>query len=124
MVFPDRWTVAEDTFRPPWYHLNVMSEFMGLVYGVYDAKPRGFVPGGFSLHNCMLPHGPDAEAFEKASNAELRPHKLEGTLAFMFETRFPQHLTEFAAKEAPMQEEYTEVWDALEKKFDGKPGLK
>jgi homogentisate 1,2-dioxygenase len=118
VVFPDRWTVAEDTFRPPWYHLNVMSEFMGLVYGVYDAKPRGFVPGGFSLHNCMLPHGPDAEAFEKASNAELRPHKLEGTLAFMFETRFPQRVSAYAAGLAELQDDYVDCWQGLKKHFD------
>ncbi len=79
VIFPDRWMVAENTFRPPWYHMNVMSEFMGLIYGQYDAKPQGFVPGGFSLHNTMLPHGPDVDAFEGASNAELKPHKLEGT---------------------------------------------
>ena len=71
VIFPERWNVAENTFRPPWYHRNIMSEFMGLVYGVYDAKPQGFVPGGISLHNCMLPHGPDAEAFERASNDKL-----------------------------------------------------
>ena len=76
VVFSDRWLVAENTFRPPWYHMNVMSEFMGLVYGQYDAKPQGFQPGGCSLHNMMLPHGPDREAFEGASNAELKPHKL------------------------------------------------
>ncbi len=68
VIFPERWSVAENTFRPPWYHRNLMSEFMGLVYGIYDAKPEGFVPGGFSLHNQMLPHGPDATAFEHASN--------------------------------------------------------
>ena len=78
VIFPERWLVAENTFRPPWYHMNVMSEFMGLVYGQYDAKPQGFVPGGISLHNTMLPHGPDADAFEAASNVELAPRKLEG----------------------------------------------
>jgi homogentisate 1,2-dioxygenase len=88
VIFPPRWMVGEDTFRPPWYHRNVMSEFMGLVYGQYDAKPEGFRPGGMSLHNCMVPHGPDAEAFEKASTAALAPHKLDQTLAFMFESRF------------------------------------
>ena len=93
VVFPDRWMVAENTFRPPWYHMNIMSEFMGLIYGVYDAKPQGFVPGGFSLHNCMLPHGPDTEAFQEASTAELEPVKLRGTMAFMFETRFPQRVS-------------------------------
>ena len=79
VIFPDRWMVTENTFRPPWYHMNVMSEFMGLIHGVYDAKTGGgFVPGGFSLHNTMLPHGPDMDAFEGASNAELKPRKIEG----------------------------------------------
>src|SRR3954452_3711093 len=86
--------------------MNVMSEFMGLIYGVYDAKTGGgFVPGGISLHNTMLPHGPDRAAFEGASNAELTPHKLEGTMAFMFETRFPQRVTAFAAGIEQMQKE-------------------
>ncbi len=88
VIFPPRWLVAENTFRPPWYHRNLMSEFMGLVYGQYDAKPEGFKPGGASLHNCMVPHGPDTEAFEKASTADLKPHKLDNTLAFMFESRY------------------------------------
>jgi homogentisate 1,2-dioxygenase len=96
VVFCDRWMVAENTFRPPWYHMNVMSEFMGLVQGVYDAKPQGFVPGGMSLHNTMLPHGPDAEAFERASNMELKPQRQTDTLAFMFECRYPQRVTKFA----------------------------
>lgn len=124
VLFRERWMVAENTFRPPWYHKNIMSELMGNIYGQYDAKPQGFVPGGMSLHNMMLPHGPDRQAFEGASNADLGPEKLDNTMSFMFETRFPQHLTEFAAKEAPMQEEYIEVWNQLEKKFDGTPGLK
>jgi hypothetical protein len=93
VLFRERWMVAENTFRPPWYHKNVMSELMGNIYGIYDAKPKGFVPGGMSLHNCMLPHGPDRNAFEGASNAELCPEKLDDTMSFMFETRFPQHLT-------------------------------
>src|SRR5215211_7175473 len=88
VIFPERWGVAEDTFRPPWYHRNLMSEFMGLVYGEYDAKPGGFKPGGASLHNAMVPHGPDEEAFEKASGADLKPQKLDNTLAFMFESRY------------------------------------
>ncbi|MCR6499826.1 homogentisate 1,2-dioxygenase [Shinella sp. CPCC 101442] len=124
VLFRERWLVAEHSFRPPWYHKNIMSELMGNIYGIYDAKPQGFAPGGISLHNCMLPHGPDKDAFEGASNAALKPEKLEETMSFMFETRFPQHLTEFAAREAPMQEEYIEVWDRLEKTFDGKPGIK
>ena len=119
VLFSDRWLVAEDTFRPPWYHLNVMSEFMGLVYGVYDAKTGGgFAPGGISLHNSMLPHGPDRDAFERASNAELKPHKLEGTLAFMFETRFPQKVTAWAAGLAELQGEYNDYGRSLEKHFD------
>lgn len=124
VLFRERWMVAEHSFRPPWYHKNIMSELMGNIYGIYDAKPQGFAPGGMSLHNCMLPHGPDRDAFEGASNAELKPEKLDETMSFMFETRFPQHLTEFAAKEAPMQQDYIEVWQQLEKKFDGTPGVK
>ena len=124
VLFRDRWMVAENTFRPPWYHKNIMSELMGNIYGQYDAKPQGFVPGGMSLHNMMLPHGPDKNAFEGASNSNLGPHKLENTMSFMFETRFPQHLTKFAALEAPLQDDYIDCWVDLEKKFDGTPGKK
>jgi len=124
VLFRERWLVAEDTFRPPWYHKNVMSEFMGNIYGEYDAKPDGFAPGGVSLHNMMLPHGPDRNAFEKATNSNLGPDKLDKTMSFMIETRFPQHLTEFAANEAPLQDNYIDCWTDLDKKFDGKPGKK
>jgi homogentisate 1,2-dioxygenase len=118
VIFPERWQVAENTFRPPWYHRNVMSEFMGLVYGVYDAKPEGFVPGGMSLHNQMLPHGPDSDAFEHASNAELKPVKLANTLAFMFETRFRQRVTKFAATLPTRQDDYIDCWSGLKKHFN------
>jgi homogentisate 1,2-dioxygenase len=118
VIFPERWSVAENTFRPPWYHRNLMSEFMGLVYGIYDAKPEGFVPGGFSLHNQMLPHGPDASAFDHASNVELKPVKLTGTLAFMFETRFPQRVTKYAAELPTLQKDYIDCWRDLKKMFD------
>ena len=59
-----------------------------------------------------------------SSNAELEAEKLENTMSFMFETRFPQHLTAFAAKEAPLQDDYIDCWTDLEKKFDGTPGKK
>ena len=124
VIFPERWMVAEDTFRPPWYHKNIMSELMGNIYGQYDAKPQGFIPGGLSLHNMMLPHGPDKNAFEGASNSNLGPDKLDNTMSFMFETRFPQHLTKFAADEAPLQDDYIDCWADLEKKFDGTSGKK
>jgi homogentisate 1,2-dioxygenase len=119
VIFPERWAVAEHTFRPPWYHMNIMSEFMGLIYGIYDAKPEGFVPGGMSLHNCMLPHGPDKAAYDQATKSELKPVKLKNTLAFMFETRFPQHLTKFAAELETLQEDYADCWTPLEKHFTG-----
>jgi homogentisate 1,2-dioxygenase len=119
VIFPDRWMVSENTFRPPWYHMNIMSEFMGLIFGVYDGKTGGgFVPGGFSLHNTMLPHGPDKAAFDAASAADLKPHKLEGSLAFMFETRFPQRVSAFAAGIAQRQAAYTTYGAALQKRFD------
>ena len=124
VLFRERWMVAEHTFRPPWYHKNIMSELMGNIYGIYDAKPQGFVPGGISLHNMMLPHGPDRDAFEGASNADLKADKLDDTMSFMFETRFPQHLTAFAAREMPLQDDYIDCWADIEKKFDGTPGEK
>ena len=114
VIFPPRWLVAEDTFRPPWYHRNVMSEFMGLVYGTYDAKEEGFLPGGASLHNANVPHGPDADAFEKASGALLQPVKLDGTLAFMFESRWAFRPTEFALRgSGTLQHDYAQVWAGL-----------
>ena len=110
VIFPPRWLVAEDTFRPPWFHRNVMSEFMGLIRGVYDAKAEGFVPGGASLHNCMLPHGPDAATFEKASAADLAPHRLVDTMAFMFESRHIFRPTAQALTAPHLQADYDHVW--------------
>ena len=109
--------VAENTFRPPWYHRNVMSEDMGLIYGVYDAKEEGFVTGGGSLHNCMSAHGPDAEAYEKATNAELKPVKLANTLAFMFESRYILRPTRFALETPALQKNYYECWQNIRKNF-------
>jgi homogentisate 1,2-dioxygenase len=117
VIFPDRWLVAENTFRPPWYHRNVMSEYMGLVFGQYDAKEEGFVPGGGSLHNSMSAHGPDLDAFEKASNAELKPQKISDTLAFMFESRYIIRPTEFAMQTSALQKDYYECWQGLKKNF-------
>jgi homogentisate 1,2-dioxygenase len=113
VIFPPRWLVAEDTFRPPWYHRNVMSEFMGLVQGQYDAKEEGFVPGGASLHNCMVPHGPDSDAFTKASNADLKPHKLDNTLAFMLESRYRFVPTAFAMTSGLLDVNYADCWKDL-----------
>ena len=117
VIFPPRWLVAEDTFRPPWYHRNLMSEFMGLVHGQYDAKPEGFRPGGASLHNCMVPHGPDQEAFEKASQAPLQPHKLDNTLAFMFESRWRFQPTAFALNGGALDAAYAQCWSGLADRF-------
>ncbi|MFO1327798.1 MAG: homogentisate 1,2-dioxygenase [Rubrivivax sp.] len=117
VIFPPRWMVGEDTFRPPWYHRNVMSEFMGLVHGQYDAKPEGFRPGGMSLHNAFVPHGPDAEAFVKASNAVLAPHKLDHTLAFMFESRWRFRCTEWALRGGALDSGYAACWSGLADHF-------
>ena len=118
VIFPERWMVAEHSFRPPWYHTNIMSEFMGMIYGRYDAKEKGFEPGGCSLHNMMIPHGPDQEAFEKASTARLEPNRLSDTLAFMFETRLVQSITPFAAHHPARQNDYAQCWGGLVKRFD------
>lgn len=116
VIFPPRWMVAEHTFRPPYFHRNVMSEFMGLVFGRYDAKQQGFVPGGSSLHNCMSGHGPDVETFEAASNADLAPQRYENTLAFMFETRFVQRPTRFAMESPALQRDYWKCWEKVQSK--------
>jgi len=119
VVFADRWLVGEHTFRPPWYHMNIMSEFMGILYGVYDAKEEGFEPGGMSLHNMYFPHGPDHDAWLKATTSELEPEKLAGTMAFMFETRYPLIPTDYASSIPALQDDYPSVWHSLEKHFPG-----
>src|SRR3954451_16356641 len=115
VVFPTRWLVAEDTFRPPWFHRNVMSELMGLVHGEYDAKASGFLPGGVSIHNCMSAHGPDLATFERASGAELKPQKLEGGLAFMWESRYVFRPTRFAMSARELQKDYDAVWSGFKR---------
>ena len=116
VIFPPRWMVAEDTFRPPWFHRNVMSEFMGLIDGVYDAKEgSGFAPGGASLHNQMNGHGPDRASYDKAVSAELAPQKIEGTMAFMLESRWVIRPTPWALETPLMQLDYDAVWEGFRK---------
>jgi len=119
VIFPPRWLVMEHTFRPPWFHRNVASEFMGLVHGVYDAKAAGFVPGGASLHNCMTGHGPDADTFAKASTRDVsKPDRVADTMAFMFETRLAIRPTKLALEAAQLQADYYTCWQGLAKHFD------
>ncbi len=115
VIFPPRWMVAEHTFRPPWFHRNVMSELMGLVRGAYDAKGEGFAPGGTSLHNCMSAHGPDRGSYDQAVNATLLPHKLENTLAFMFESQWVITPTRQAMESPALQPDYDACWSGLAK---------
>jgi homogentisate 1,2-dioxygenase len=117
VIFPERWMVAENTFRPPWFHRNVMSELMGLVHGVYDAKAEGFLPGGISIHNCMSAHGPDLATFEKASEEELAPRKIENTLAFMWESRYVFRPSAHALAAPELQQDYDRVWDGFRKLY-------
>ena len=113
VIFPPRWLVGEDTFRPPWFHRNVMSEAMGLIAGAYDAKAAGFAPGGLSLHNLMSGHGPDVDSWRKASEAELKPVKIEETMAFMVETCWPYRPTAWALDRA--QPDYDQAWTGFPK---------
>jgi len=115
VIFPPRWLVAENTFRPPWYHRNVMSEFMGLIHGQYDAKEGGFVPGGASLHNQMNGHGPDVTSYQRAIAADLAPHKIDNTMAFMFETRWVVRTTRWAAQTPLGQPDYDTAWSGFPK---------
>jgi homogentisate 1,2-dioxygenase len=117
VAFAPRWLVGEDTFRPPWFHRNIMSEYMGLVRGAYDAKAEGFVPGGASLHNTFASHGPDAETYAKASTADLAPQKLDDTLAFMFESRWTINPTRQAHEAPHRQPDYDAVWSGLRRHF-------
>ena len=118
VIFPPRWVVGEDTFRPPYYHRNIMSECMGLLTGVYDAKGEGFQPGGMSLHNPMSAHGPDYDTFAAASNAKLSPTRYQNTMAFMFESRLPWQLTEFALMSELRQQNYSRCWSSLKAQFN------
>ncbi|MET3999371.1 homogentisate 1,2-dioxygenase [Marinobacterium sp. MBR-109] len=118
VIFPPRWMVAENTFRPPWFHRNLMNEFMGLIVGEYDAKAGGFVPGGASLHNCMSAHGPDNASTVQAINAELKPQRYENTMAFMFESCQVLRPTEFALESPLLQQGYDECWSDMAKTFN------
>jgi len=119
VIFPPRWLAMQDTFRPPWFHRNVASEFMGLIEGAYDAKSEGFLPGGASLHNCMSAHGPDAATFETASRADTRtPQQIADTMAFMFETRCVIHPTRYALESPQRQHDYLQCWQGLQRHFD------
>ncbi|MCP8466358.1 homogentisate 1,2-dioxygenase [Pseudomonas sp. ZM23] len=117
VIFPPRWMVAENTFRPPWFHRNLMNEFMGLIQGVYDAKADGFVPGGASLHNCMSAHGPDNATTRQAIAAELKPHKIDHTMAFMFETGRVLRPSRFALGCPQLQRDYDACWSGMQKTF-------
>ncbi|MFC3109028.1 homogentisate 1,2-dioxygenase [Undibacterium arcticum] len=119
VIFPPRWLAAENTFRPPWFHRNVASEFMGLIHGEYDAKAEGFLPGGSSLHNCMSGHGPDADTYEKAVASDTsKPQRVSDTMAFMFETRCVLHPTPHALQSSTLQAEYFQCWQGLHNMFD------
>ena len=118
-IFPPRWTVANHTFRPPWFHRNTMSEYMGLVTGSYEAKKHGFVPGGSSLHNCMSGHGPELGVFESAAQVALRPERIaDNTMAFMFETNFMMNPTNYAMSHLKLDEDYVKCWKGFKKNFN------
>jgi homogentisate 1,2-dioxygenase len=122
VIFPPRILSMQHTFRPPWFHRNIASEFMGLIHGAYDAKAEGFLPGGASLHNCMSGHGPDAQTFEKATAADLaKADHIKDTMAFMFETRWIIRPSRYAMESAQLQAEYFQCWQGLEKHFDPQP---
>ncbi|MDE1924209.1 MAG: homogentisate 1,2-dioxygenase, partial [Gammaproteobacteria bacterium] len=119
VIFPPRWLAMQHSFRPPWFHRNVASEYMGLIHGAYDAKAAGFVPGGSSLHNCMTGHGPDADTFEAAVRADTGTPRFVGdTMAFMFETRLVLRPTRIALGLPQLQADYQNCWQGLEKHFD------
>jgi homogentisate 1,2-dioxygenase len=120
VIFPPRWMVAEHTFRPPWFHRNIMNEFMGLIHGAYDGKAGGFSPGGASLHGLMSAHGPDTTTYQRAVDAELGPQMMDATLAFMFETKMVLQPTEQALASPQLQDGYERIWRDLPNHFTGR----
>jgi len=124
VIFPPRWLVAENTFRPPYYHRNCMSEFMGLIYGIYEAKADGFLPGGASLHSCMTPHGPDTKTYEATiSRADANePFRLSGTLAFMFESSLIPRVCRWALDSPCRDLDYYQCWIGLKSHFSHDTG--
>ena len=119
VIFPPRWLVGEDTFRPPWFHRNVMCEFMGLLNGVYDAKAEGFLPGGASLHNCMSAHGPDAETCERATHGRAQAAQGRRHHGVHVRDRFAMRLTRYAMESSELQHDYFEGWQGLKRRFPG-----
>lgn len=118
VIFPPRWSVADHTFRPPYFHRNCMSEFMGLIKGNYEAKEGGFSPGGASLHSLMVPHGPDAECYEKATNVRLKPSRVaDGTMAFMFESSLSLGISPWAQETSKIDKDYYKCWEGLKNSF-------
>ena len=113
VIFPPRWAVAENTFRPPWYHRNTMSEFMGNIRGQYDGKKHGFLPGGMSVHNQMVPHGPDLATYEGGSQGALEPTQIKDTLSFMFESRLAFQVSRWALEHTALQDDYQTCWQGL-----------
>lgn len=113
VIFPPRWMVAEHSFRPPYFHRNIMSELMGLIQGQYDAKQEGFLPGGISIHNCMTAHGPDSSTYNTVITEELKPVRYENTLAFMFETRDIWNISDAALAHPTRQQKYSDCWQDL-----------
>lgn len=113
-IFPPRWAVAEHTFRPPYFHRNCMSEFMGLICGAYEAKKEGFLAGGASLHSLMTPHGPDSATYDQASKVALQPVRVaDGTMAFMFETSLMLRISKWAMECGCLQSDYWKAWQGL-----------
>lgn len=120
VIFPPRWAVAERTFRPPYYHRNCMSEFMGLITGKYEAKEKGFQPGGATLHSMMTPHGPDAQCYEQNRKGKLVPQRIaEGSMAFMFESSLSLAVTKWGESVCDKLDlDYYKCWQAMAKNFD------
>ncbi len=114
VIFPERWLTMQHTMRLPYFHRNVMSEYMGLIKGSYDAKDaqaeKGFVAGGGSLHNCMSAHGPDSQSYQKAISAELKPEYYANTLAFMFESYAAWQPSKFALETDLLEKNYLACW--------------
>lgn len=96
-----------------------MSEFVGNIIGIYDAKTAGFVPGSASLHNCMSAHGPEAKIFDKGTNEELNAIRYpDNCMQFMFETMYILKVPSWALEPETQDSNYLDCWRGLEKQFN------
>jgi homogentisate 1,2-dioxygenase len=116
LVFSGRWEVAEHTFRPPYYHRNVATEFSYIV--ALPEPYSGFEKGAYFLSPSMTPHGISGRAHRQALEADDAPRRLpDGSIWVMFETALGLRLTPWAMASGNRDDAYHELWTDMPATF-------